>query len=376
MIIDNKSVFLNDVILAQIEKADEIIISSPFISSNEIMFQLLESNKKVTLIIRLSHPATPELLYKICPFLNLEKRVFYYEDQTLHAKIYLFQKAGRPISAIVGSSNFTDNGLYENKEMNVLMTKSLDEIDQYLKYLTRTSEGLLEKSIVDEYKKYYKRPAFVTRYKKTSIKPQYADTYEELLNKYLEIKGILKDDIKNDHGLPFTYIFDCFVHYFKVNIIKDYSLVKFTNFDKLALKKYFKIFIDDYFTVNDIHFRTKRLKDSKEICKNINQIQGSKLIDFVLKIHSVAYGSGSGDRVKHLKKSDPEDIRELIHFLVKDRLDMPSKYSLAITDKSKGGWKVRYLGPSSVGEIPGWLFPERFPIINEKFKYVLNFFKI
>ena len=55
---------------------------------------------------------------------------------------------------------------------------------------------------------------------------------------------------------------------------------------------------------------------------------------------------------------------------------MPEKYAIGLTDKNIGGEKIPYIGPSSLGEIPGWLFPEAYPIVNSKFHYILDFFKI
>jgi hypothetical protein len=55
---------------------------------------------------------------------------------------------------------------------------------------------------------------------------------------------------------------------------------------------------------------------------------------------------------------------------------MAQKYSLALTAKENNGWHVKYLGKSAIGEIPGWLLPSEYPIKNDKFIFVLDFFKV
>jgi len=71
-----------------------------------------------------------------------------------------------------------------------------------------------------------------------------------------------------------------------------------------------------------------------------------------------------------------EDLIKLINFIINKDLSMSQKFALALTKKQEGGLKIDYLGKSCIGEIPGWLMPEQYPIINEKMKFVLDFFKL
>jgi len=70
-----------------------------------------------------------------------------YTDSRLHAKLYLFQtkpdeKYGSPGLAIVGSSNFTAEGLTTNKELNVLLTSREEVL-----YLNEWFDKLWKESI-------------------------------------------------------------------------------------------------------------------------------------------------------------------------------------------------------------------------------------
>ncbi len=68
MIIDNKVIKLKEVLKEWVEKSDEVLICSPFISYNDVLFELIENKFKMTLICRLSYPASPELFTKLHNF--------------------------------------------------------------------------------------------------------------------------------------------------------------------------------------------------------------------------------------------------------------------------------------------------------------------
>lgn len=72
----------------------------------------------------------------------------------------------------------------------------------------------------------------------------------------------------------------------------------------------------------------------------------------------------------------PEPLKRLLDFFLFEKLSMPNKYSIALTKKKKNGLKIDYIGPSTVGEIPGWLMPDQYPIKNKKLHYIFDFFKI
>lgn len=70
-----------------------------------------------------------------------------YEKSRMHAKLYLFltnpgEKYASPGLAVVGSSNFTAEGLTRNKELNVLLT-SREEV----RYLNKWFDNLWEEAL-------------------------------------------------------------------------------------------------------------------------------------------------------------------------------------------------------------------------------------
>jgi HKD family nuclease len=373
MIIDNKESTLKDVLKKWIDKSDEVLICSPFISYNDVLFELIEHKVTMTMICRLSYPASPELFTRINDRKGKNQSIFVYDDSSLHSKIYYFKKDGIGLMAIIGSSNFTDSGIYSNKEYNLTTTKDLNRIESYFEHLKEESYSELNKDVITYYKTFYQRPEKVERYKKAKISPKLTEEYTTTLEKYFEVKGILERE--NNTELPFTYVFDSFCHFFKTEIISDYAVNEPDFFDKSLLKKYFKVFLNEYFE-NDSDWRMKRYRLSKNIQRNLTTLSSIEIKDFFLGIHSITSGSGSGIRIQNIKDIDYSILKELLDFFLNSNLSMPQKYSIALTKKEKKGLRIPYIGESSVGEIPGWLIPEKYPIKNGKLHYIFDFFKI
>lgn len=146
-------------------------------------------------------------------------------------------------------------------------------------------------------------------------------------------------------------------------------------FNKEILKKYFKIFLKDYLE-KDYEWRAERFKLSKDISENIQTVSSRDIKTFFLEVHSISSGSGSGVRKENIKNIDTTTLRKLLEFLLESNLNMPQKYSVALTKPEKNGIKIPYIGESAIGEIPGWLIPEEYPIKNGKLHYIFDFFKI
>lgn len=373
MIIDNNIITVKQVLKEWMEKSDELLICSPFISYNDILFELIEHKFKLTLICRLSYPASPELFTKLNDSLNRNQSIYVYDDSSLHSKIYYFKKGGKGLMAIIGSSNFTDSGIYSNKEYNIITTKELDRVETYFVDLKKESYGKLNNDIIEYYKSFYQKPSKDERYRNAKISNKLAETYSETLEKYYFVRDVLERE--NQTNLPFTYIFDSFCHFFKTQIISQYSVIEPTIFDKDLLKKYFKIFLKYYFQ-KDSEWRAERFKLSKNIAENIHSISNAEIKNFFLGIHSIKNGSGSGDRIKNINNINTHVLRELLEFFLESNLSMPHKYSLALTKKEKKGMRIPYIGDSSIGEIPGWLIPDKYPIKNGKLHYIFDYFKI
>jgi len=373
MIIDNKIVTLKEILKEWIGKSDEVLICSPFISYNDVLFELIEYKFKMTLICRLSYPASPELFTKLDNSINNNQSIYVYDDSSLHSKIYYFKKDGKGLIAIIGSSNFTDSGIYSNKEYNITTTKELIRIEDYFEHLKDESYGKLDEKIIEYYKSFYKKPEKEERYKNVKISSKLTESYSKTLDKFYFVKGILERE--NNSKLPFTYVFDSFCHFFKIEMINEFSITEPNVFDKELLKKYFKIFLNEYLE-KDYKWRIERYKLSKNISKNLSTASSREIRTFFLGVHSISSGSGSGIRMDNIRNIEISTLKKLLEFLLESNINMPQKYSIALTSVEKNGFKIPYIGESSIGEIPGWLIPDEYPIKNGKLHYIFDFFKI
>lgn len=346
------------------------IIVSPFLSSTDILFNILEQYSEIILITRLSPPATPDLFKKLHEYNNL--KVYVYDDDSLHSKIYHLCNQNENIT-IIGSSNMTNGGLHSNKEFNIAV-KNIDyNINEYFKYLIANAYSELNSSVIEYYKTIYKKPEKTNRFKRIKLDNKIINEYTNVLNKYLSIKGVI--EIYNNTDLPFTYLYDSFAHQFKTKIIKDYDF-KSKKLNKNDLIKYFKIFLEKYFDNEDLEWRKNKFINNMEIKNQYNDLGKEIIHNFIQGLHCVSFGSGSGVRKRELSKTNVNEFKKAIDFILNERIEMPQKIAILLTDKKKGGLKIDYLGKSSIQEIPGWLLPDNYPIINEKFKYVLNYFEI
>ncbi len=92
---------------------DSISIASPFIMDNSLLNRLIDSNCKIRLIIRLCAQTDEKALDKLIA--SPRSQVRFYTEESFHSKIFLINNS----EAIVGSSNFTNGGLFANKEVNI-----------------------------------------------------------------------------------------------------------------------------------------------------------------------------------------------------------------------------------------------------------------
>ncbi len=347
MFIDNRTQTLKNSIERFVRNSDEVLICSPFINDTDVLFSLLQQrNLKLTLICRLSFPATPELFEEILPLLNRNKRVFIYDDSSLHSKIYLFRRNKRSLAALIGSSNFTYSGIAENKEMNVVVTKQLKYIEGYFGYLIENRYDELTEDVIQYYRSFYRSPTRQIRFRGLRVNQALVDEYHESQERYFRLKGIL--DSRNGTGLPFTYVFDSFVHYFKKDIVPEYELTQFQNFSRRNLIRFFDIFLRDYFGEDERNWRISHLNFCQNIRGNYLTLPAATIRNFFLRLHSVTSGSGNGVRQEVIGNVNARLLRDLLAFIIDEQLDMGQKYAVALTDRNRGGRRIDQLGPSAL----------------------------
>lgn len=157
MVIDNKSTSHFDQVQKLISKSDEMVVVSPFMSTDllALLDRLALSSyvRKLTLVTVLraykQSLINGPILYNLswyCAEKGIQLKV--YVDECLHSKIYLFRKNGKASSAIITSANFTIKGLLSNHETGVLLSDKvqMEPLEKsILKGCRRVSEDELER---------------------------------------------------------------------------------------------------------------------------------------------------------------------------------------------------------------------------------------
>lgn len=119
-------------LIEKFKNSDEIVIISPFISTDNkfFPFKKLKSLKKLTLVTTLKPKSLDQYnkvpffkyLFKHCNKHKVELILLI--ENSLHGKIYISKINEQPQEALITSANFTNNGLRLNNEWGVVITDS------------------------------------------------------------------------------------------------------------------------------------------------------------------------------------------------------------------------------------------------------------
>ncbi|YCI07029.1 phospholipase D family protein (plasmid) [Ensifer sp. D2-11] len=99
--------------------ARDALLASPFYDSFKPVQALTARGCKVRLLVRLSPATTPSALQLAVNDPNVSVR--YFTDRRFHAKVYVVDD-----TAMVGSANLTDAGMYANREVSIILSRSRD----------------------------------------------------------------------------------------------------------------------------------------------------------------------------------------------------------------------------------------------------------
>ena len=155
LITNNNGNVLNDTFVDLASKAKNIIIASGYFGSSQIeeakplFLDIVKKGGKVTLIhgmgmwegIRKSLENSISSLNIDLQKHSLKSGCYFYTKQRFHGKIYFFDNDDTQ-TCIVGSSNFSKNGVVLNLEANLLQTdkKNIELTSNFLKLLLKQSQ--------------------------------------------------------------------------------------------------------------------------------------------------------------------------------------------------------------------------------------------
>ncbi len=187
----------------------KIIVAVAFFSDSKILDGLLQAGKEITLIVSLRPPTN---YYSLKQLLHRENIEILFLGDEFHSKIFAFYNDGGIESAIIGSSNFTNGGLSNNIETNVVITSGsvLNEIDLTLDEIIEISTELQPdelnnyKERYDSYAKFQKTNKSTVKLKKTtssvkiSKKASEYTEFWEIADKVKDIVGDIADPVEKE----------------------------------------------------------------------------------------------------------------------------------------------------------------------------------
>lgn len=148
-----------DALLALSNKADELLIASPFCFLDFKTFaNQLASIGTIRRIVFITTLKRDGVIGKIDPLLSFRDEMdrigVEWEirlDEQLHGKIYIFKKDGHPFAGIITSANLTENGMIKNHEYGCQI-EDVAEILALEQQLLTDAPKLLSSAMLEEIK--------------------------------------------------------------------------------------------------------------------------------------------------------------------------------------------------------------------------------
>lgn len=364
---------------------DRIYIAVAFLSDIELLKEWVKDNKQINLIVALEYPTNPKSLRYLLPLPQVQLKF----NSTLHAKKIIFFKSNTPVAAIVGSSNFTQGGLFNNIETNVFLDQNiyLTELTAQFNKMWAMSQNL-QPDDLENYEKHYAkiiRPSQFLQgqhehYKKNIIRRsrreqfsnpcKEARDYNKFWDQVDEICNLVRGlSAKEWPEVPIYLTIDHFWHYIKVEW--DRSGLRKIQKDPEWQKKQIPYLFEKYITWNNStgNYTSSMKGISEQLAHLLSKERISHLskkdAEYIYtKLHSGGMRSTrfAGNK-KFVKDNDIFKIRKSLDYLLWSDDDIEVKIDRLIRDPK---YKLEQFGSSNIQEIIGWVQPEKMPLRNNK----------
>jgi len=377
------------------ENADHIKIAAAYFSDMELIKKWVGEGKHIDLYVALQAPTKPEAL-RLVSQLDTTKVNLYYVTKSFHSKCYLFNKGENANVGFIGSSNFTNGGLFSNIEANMLIDSDneemLAELQNHFERLKEFSNVLTPKDL-DKYEAIYDRREDSLRKSKSDQKEfnqprsgkkrmrpdnicKEARDYLKFWEKVDIVAKLVKDLSKEEWPhIPVYLTVDHFWHWIKVewdkkNIKKIQGDLEYREEEIPRLfKKY-------------IHYDkagSNWTKTMPRVSKRLNFLLGRKRINKLSKeeaeeVYRSLHSGGSravrfsADK-KFAKENNINKIQKSLEYLLFSEDQITEKIHRLINDPK---YKLREFGPSNIQELIGWMSPGDMPLRNRKADYAVE----
>jgi HKD family nuclease len=381
--------------LAEICKNTKIDISVAFFHHSEFILKCIENNCILRMIVRLENGTDPYELLKIVNHQKIDIR--YYNGNRFHPKLYIVHN----VSAILGSSNLTKSGLWENLELNIEVESThplYDDLKSEYYNEWKDADVLTlgkAKEFKDLYEKNKERFNISSRFfasKMGEVQPQniniidkrskekefiekfqkdyqfYISSFNRLAKMYIKILP----KRKFDEELPIRIEIDRFLSWIKDTqyIGEEYKerpeLIDEDIFNIiLPLKKEFIEFTDGGYYDNTIN-RFNQINSTLSSEENIKKLDIETLYDVLLIVNAFhdrfRFFDGSFEAMKkEFLENDHDKIKDILSYIIYGKENYIKRIFNVIYDPA---YKLKNFGESCVKELFGYVNKENIPTCN------------
>lgn len=352
-----------------------------FVSSEDLPLKWAAVCPKVRLVVRLSYPTSPSALRRL---LGERKIDISYLTTGLHEKSVVFYKQGEPSVVAVGSANFSVQALGETKDANieaalVVRDRSLAQRLSVHHDSVARNAAMLTGDVVDDYELVYQKhleaqtalpavrpstPMKVVRISKTVLE------WSKFVSQMQSLRPVLEPEVRSRRAytdLPFYPVFDSFFHYLKTEYgrTKAYrNPVKISDPTKREQRAR-RLFIEYLDGRSELNWVRDGLRSTTKLAKKsyVSALSKSQANTFYSCLNCSArpravHGPKVLTDTNHIRK-----IRKALTYLLHS--DDPIHLRLQ-NYLSQPALRLANMGKSFAREVPGWVFPSRYPACNEK----------
>lgn len=367
-------------------KADHIKIATAFFSDTKLISGWQRNSKTVDLLVSLRPPTNYYSLLKIYS----EKHInIQFLGNEFHSKFFIFYSNSQPFALVIGSSNLTAGGLYNNIETNTIIKDEnyLKEIDREFSVLWNISYQL-QPTDLDRFKilfdKFTKKAdsekaemdafetAILSSRLKKADKPRvgrHAKEHRIFCAVVNQIKGIVSEISEEEYpSVPVYLVIDHFWHWVVTKWDRTDVRVFIGPTKKQTLQKIFRDYCS-WDKSEDNYTYTMADKSSNIFAfllaeNKINYLTEKQAITIISNLHSGAMRTRRfGAAQKFVEENSIEKIKSSFKYLLYSNEDLDLRiHNLYANPK----YKLKQLSLSGIQELIGWVMPDKYPIRNEK----------
>ena len=371
---------LDSILISLADESDKIRIAVAFLTDTDVLTYFLNTKNTIELIVSLRPPTNPKALRKIYQKTNTR-----FLGTDFHSKIYCFYENDELKTCVIGSSNFTNGGLINNIETNVLIdditvlkqveehfsdlwTKSktlqpsdIDKLEKLIKEFNEANK-IINKKLVEHQENINQRSKIKS--KKVS---KVAQEYLQFWKSVDDVKYILSNELNDNYpNVPPYLVIDLFWDW-----LKEVGIPQNAKFNSKRRQLYLPVLFNE-FIESDVYSEAaeNRNADSDSFRNylsesKIDRLSRGRARDIYVKLNSGrSRAQRFGSHLKFANDNDINKIRKSLKYLLYNEDDVELRIH-NLLDKN-GIYKLSEFGDSCVQELLGWIHPKKYPCRNEK----------